>query len=256
MAVVPLLWVLPLSLYLLSFVVCFIGEGVFAKCVVRRSRVGCTFVCFALYQSNFGVGWQILIYAFTLFACCMVCHGELAQLKPAKEFLTSFYLLVAAGGALGGVFVSIIAPTIFRGFWNFILVRGYVAVLSCLMLLRDTASWIYLPTPFLLAFSALAVFVGPGLAAIGWKPLPLQLFFTRGGRIPCFDTFRDFSGTSSVGTGDEQQCSSISFTALLLAVILASRPLAAAYRAVATARNFYGVLTVVTSPLISKFSGG
>lgn len=193
-AVVPLLWVLPLSLYLLSFVVCFSSEKAYSRSVWSVGLgLAVLLVCFALYQSNFGVGWQILIYAFTLFACCMVCHGELVQLKPAKEFLTSFYLFVAAGGALGGVFVSIIAPTIFRGFWEFHLSVWLCCLLSCLMLLRDTASWIYLPTPFLLAFSALAVFVGPGLAAIGWKPLPLQLFFTRGGRIPCFNTLRDFS---------------------------------------------------------------
>src|SRR5207253_9484813 len=62
---------------------------------------------------------QVVIYLSVLFAACMVCHGELARIKPPARHLTSFYLLLSAGGAAGGIFVAIIAPTIFPPFWEF-----------------------------------------------------------------------------------------------------------------------------------------
>ena len=62
---------------------------------------------------------QIAVYATVMFACCMVCHGELVSLKPHADHLTSFYLMVALGGALGGVFANLVAPVVFTGFWEF-----------------------------------------------------------------------------------------------------------------------------------------
>lgn len=53
---------------------------------------------------------QIAAYLLFLFVACMVCHGEVARLKPGARYLTSFYLLLSAGGASGGIFVAIIAP--------------------------------------------------------------------------------------------------------------------------------------------------
>ena len=62
---------------------------------------------------------QIFIYSAAIFACCMACHGELVRLKPSAEYLTSFYLMIAVGGALGGVFVNLVAPFLFKGYWEF-----------------------------------------------------------------------------------------------------------------------------------------
>jgi hypothetical protein len=61
---------------------------------------------------------QLGIYVFVLFIVCMVCNGELARSKPDPLYLTSFYLTVAVGGALGGILVALLAPHIFQGFWN------------------------------------------------------------------------------------------------------------------------------------------
>jgi xanthosine utilization system XapX-like protein len=69
-----------------------------------------------LYVSKVHLPGQIADYCGALFACCMVCHGELVALKPAPRHLTSFYLMVAVGGALGGVTVGLIAPLVFRGY--------------------------------------------------------------------------------------------------------------------------------------------
>ncbi|MGA3055555.1 MAG: hypothetical protein ABSD63_15200 [Candidatus Korobacteraceae bacterium] len=199
-AVVPLLWVLPLSLYLLSFVVCFSSERGYSRTVWSVGLgLAALLVCFVLYKPAIGVGWQILIYSFALFASCMVCHGELVQLKPSKQHLTSFYLFVAAGGAVGGVFVSIIAPIIFKGFWEFHLSVWLCCMLFCVVLLRDIRSWIYVPTPLLLAFSVLVVFAGPGLAAIGRKPLPVLLFSIVIAALVALILSGTSSGTHSVG---------------------------------------------------------
>src|SRR4030095_11320522 len=63
--------------------------------------------------------WQISAYCLLLFAACMICHGELYRQRPTAEHLTSFYLMISLGGAIGGIFVSLIAPVIFNGYWEF-----------------------------------------------------------------------------------------------------------------------------------------
>lgn len=122
LAAIPLLWVLPLSVYLISFIVTF-----------DRTRWYARRVFWPLYFVGLGLGMAPeflgfnhlpLLYAvgvcgLSLFAVCMVCHGELARSKPAPEHLTSFYLTVASGGALGGTFVVLIAPRIFLGFFEY-----------------------------------------------------------------------------------------------------------------------------------------
>jgi spermidine synthase len=132
---VPFLWVLPLSLYLLSFIICFDRPGWYARKIFMPILVPLFgLLCYALYK-GYAVTffWQIVIYGGNLFAGCMVCHGETARLKPAPRFLTSFYLLIAAGGAAGGLFVGILAPVIFHsyaelnwGFWALALLTAGV----------------------------------------------------------------------------------------------------------------------------------
>jgi hypothetical protein len=83
----------------------------------------------------------VLVLCATLFVVCMICHGELTRSKPPVGQLTSFYLTIAAGGALGSAFVALIAPWIFDRFWE-----SYVALLGCgvllvVAILRDPRSW-------------------------------------------------------------------------------------------------------------------
>ncbi|MSU49616.1 MAG: hypothetical protein EXS37_11100 [Opitutus sp.] len=114
-AVIPFLWVIPLSLYLLTFIVCFdharwYHRGVFTALLV----VGIAVVCQLLPAgSDAPMRVQIFGYTATLFVACMVCHGELYRLKPPPERLTSYFLFISAGGALGGFLVAIVAPAIF-----------------------------------------------------------------------------------------------------------------------------------------------
>jgi spermidine synthase len=134
-AVIPFLWVLPLSLYLISFILCFDHPRWYDRRVwVPVLLTSLAAVIYLLHQdfadSEMNVYLQICIYAAALFACCMVCHGELVRLKPPARYLTSFYLMVALGGALGGVFVNLIAPVLFKGYWEFHL--GLVATMVLL----------------------------------------------------------------------------------------------------------------------------
>jgi hypothetical protein len=136
-AVIPFLWVLPLSLYLLTFILCFdhprwYHRGLFAALLV----VGASAVCHLLFvESNADLWLQVAGYAGTLFAACMICHGELYRLKPPARQLTSFYLLISAGGALGGLLVAVVAPALFdrtaelqAGLWLLSYLVGMVAL--------------------------------------------------------------------------------------------------------------------------------
>ena len=122
-AVVPFLWILPLTLYLLSFIITFDHERWY-------SRPAWTLVALAVLLAVAGVDYlkrrtgaeqltlpqEITLNSLALFCACMVCHGEVARRKPDPRHLTEFYLLIAAGGALGGLFVGIVAPLVFSSY--------------------------------------------------------------------------------------------------------------------------------------------
>jgi hypothetical protein len=120
-AAVPFLWIVPLSLYLLSFTLCFDTTGWYRRGLfLRMLGVLLGGMAYALSPSFESLPIKILIPLFCagLFACCMFCHGELARLKPAPAHLTRFYLSIATGGAIGAVFVALVAPKIFSGYYE------------------------------------------------------------------------------------------------------------------------------------------
>jgi SAM-dependent methyltransferase len=96
-------------------------------------------ICWAIFR---GYGWSIwrlvAIYPVALFVLCMVCHGELYRLRPDPKYLTGFYLMIATGGAVGGVFVAIIAPVIFNGFYELHFSALLSAILFLLVCRRDS----------------------------------------------------------------------------------------------------------------------
>jgi len=120
-AVVPFLWVAPLSLYLLSFILSFDSDRWYRRDLWAPA---CTLlivsVCWVqVYGQRSYLPLQVAVYFGALFAMCMVCHGELARMRPAPQHLTAFYLTLSAGGAGGGLFVALLAPLIFPDFWEF-----------------------------------------------------------------------------------------------------------------------------------------
>ncbi len=119
-AVIPFLWVLPLSLYLLSFIICFDNQRWYVRAPFTLGLIAVTWsICWALfYGPEISVMQQISLYSAGLFVCCMVCHGELYRLRPDPKKLTGFYLMIATGGAMGGLFVAVVAPLIFTGYFE------------------------------------------------------------------------------------------------------------------------------------------
>jgi hypothetical protein len=139
---VQLLWILPLTVYLLSFVLCFdhprwYRREIFNPLFALGLLTFCAAVQFKLILT------EIAVAPVLLFVACMVCHGELARLKPAVRFLTWFYLFVSAGGAAGGIFVALIAPQVFRSFVEFQLSLAACIVLLVCSLFLDQRSWIF-----------------------------------------------------------------------------------------------------------------
>jgi len=120
-APIPLLWVLPLALYLLTFIFAFESDRIYQRWIfiplLAPALAGMAYMIYA-EDGNFNIKYAIPGFAAGLFICCLFCHGELARRRPAPRHLTLFYLMVSLGGALGGIFVALIAPRVFRIYWE------------------------------------------------------------------------------------------------------------------------------------------
>lgn len=167
-AVVPFLWMLPLCLYLLSFILCFEFERLY-----RRAIWGSALILSAAASAG-TLHWgtdaplpvQLGAYSLVLLAYCMVCHGELAALKPPARYLTSFYLTLSAGGAAGGLFSALLAPAVFPAFWEFHCALLAGVILLGVLLWRERGGSLYWGGRSRLASAAVGVAVLVGLGAV------------------------------------------------------------------------------------------
>jgi SAM-dependent methyltransferase len=143
-APIPFLWVAPLGLYLLSFILTFDGSGWYRRRVyLPLLAAGCVGVT-ALLHSEFRHEqlWIIVpTFCATLFVACMVCHGELVRLKPHPRHLTGFFLAISVGGALGGVFVGLVAPRLFTNLYELPVGIVFTLALVAVVLALDRASF-------------------------------------------------------------------------------------------------------------------
>jgi SAM-dependent methyltransferase len=166
-AAIPFLWVLPLSVYLFSFILCFDGRGWF------RYRRFPYIPLMAVFLGGMAVAIDELdtapielvagLFVLGLFACCMVCHGELTLLKPHPRYLTQFYLTIAAGGALGGLLVGFVAPHLFRSNYELELGMALCATLTLAALANHPdPAWLggLLPWPRLLPVPLASLLAG------------------------------------------------------------------------------------------------
>ncbi|HQU50655.1 MAG TPA: fused MFS/spermidine synthase, partial [Casimicrobiaceae bacterium] len=133
-AAVPLLWIVPLSLYLLTFILCFDGTGWYRRDLIV-SMVAAVLGVMAWPQADpdltHVLAIQLGVFCAGLFLACMFCHGELVRLKPAPRWLTRFYLTISLGGALGAVLVGIVAPLVLPAYFEL----GAALVLCAALLL-------------------------------------------------------------------------------------------------------------------------
>ena len=138
-AVVPFLWILPLALYLISFIIAFESTRWYRRSVFLIAlAILSAAVCLVLFNApEPPLSVQIAAYISLLFVYCMVCHGEVYRLKPHASRLTAFYLCIALGGALGGLFVGLIAPLMFNNYLELHIAMILAPALAAFLLQRD-----------------------------------------------------------------------------------------------------------------------
>jgi hypothetical protein len=130
---VPLLWLVPLSIYLITFILTFDGRGWYWR----------SYYFFLLFVALGLMGWLLIdgdrrfdlmlhagIFSLGLFICCMYCHGELVLSKPQPAHLTRFYTAISLGGALGAVCVGLLAPLLLTGYYETGIALVILAALS------------------------------------------------------------------------------------------------------------------------------
>ena len=171
-AAVPLLWVLPLSIYLLSFVLTFHSARIYRRGVVYPLLAAAMGgLCYALARSGSTKIWmEFALASVVLLLGTLVCHGELARAKPGAQHLTAFYLWLSAGGALGSSLVALVAPRVFGGVWEYQCALFAVALLGAIVLLRDGESWARRAAAWKVVGVAAVVGLVPVMAALDYKP--------------------------------------------------------------------------------------
>ena len=164
-AAIPLLWVVPLTLYLLSFILCFDSDRWYRRPLfyILFAELAAAMIYGAGgHHANSGLYILLPLYLIGLFVACMVCHGELAAMRPRAARLTGYYLMIALGGALGGVFVGAIAPAIFPALYELPLALCATAALAIFVAWRRAR-------PLARAARSLVAIAGlVWLAAAGW----------------------------------------------------------------------------------------
>ena len=186
-AVSPFLWIAPLSLYLLTFVLAFEHDRWYPRLTFAVAAGVLAPVACAVVTAGIGVAiWiQLGVYMAALFAICMVCHGELRYARPESRHLTLFYLTVAAGGVLGGVFVTLIAPRIFTEFNEYPIGLAAACLLGLTGWLRSGAWSHWTKSNFAIRIPIMALLLG-GLSS--------TFTVTMSGTHKAAGTWRNFYG--------------------------------------------------------------
>ncbi|MGH9633653.1 MAG: fused MFS/spermidine synthase [Candidatus Angelobacter sp.] len=143
-AAIPLLWILPLTIYLLTFVLAFNGGKIYSRRIMMGllpSALGG--VGYLIFDTTMDVPIFISIplFCITLFIGAFFCHGELYRRRPAARYLTQYYLLIAAGGALGSMFVGVLAPLVFSGSYEMAWSLVYTAALAAALMWKEHWAW-------------------------------------------------------------------------------------------------------------------
>ena len=168
-AVIPFLWVVPLTLYLASFVIAF---GV--SRLYRRAAFAAAFLVLAGAslvpdppETTASFVGQLVLQVATLFAGAMICHGELARLQPSPVRLPKFYLAVAGGGALGGAVVAVLAPLVFSDYFEHPLLLAVTGALAASLIVKGTSAGPRWAAPGLASAAGLCFLAG--LGAHAWR---------------------------------------------------------------------------------------
>lgn len=136
-APIPFLWVLPLSIYLLSFILCFDAPRYYVRPLFLAALPLAFLALDFVLDGGGSVPVLIGLTCLSLFVICMVCHGELVRRKPPLRHLTLFYLMLSVGGALGGMLVGLLAPALFVSYFELPIGLFLCAGLTLLVIWAD-----------------------------------------------------------------------------------------------------------------------
>jgi hypothetical protein len=169
-APVPLLWVLPLGAYLLTFILTFGCDHCYYRPLYALLLMFC--LAFTALKGGYPLTLvqEVSVRLATLYFIGMVCHGELAALRPGFHQLTHFYLAVSLGGAIGGVLVALVAPVVFNGYWEFHVGLVLTAAVAAFALSRGRQSSRQRPARHAYAFAtAVAAGLAIGICQVLWQ---------------------------------------------------------------------------------------
>src|SRR6266852_896268 len=253
-AVSPFLWVLQLSLYLLSFIICFESDRWYRREIFHPlfAVTVALVIVVSLPNAAYSFMTQLAAYSAVLFAGCMVCHGEAARTRPSAESLTAFYFSIATGGVVGGIVVSLIAPWMFPNYWEYPLgVLGCMAVLLHVSA-RERSCWWYTGRASLaLLILAGAVLLAPTVLAPVWREaarFPPSIGVCAAAVLTGAAVFKYAMErrTSKIAPASllVRGVSRIALALLTAGLVIPQR--AALYHVIASSRNFYGVLSVLS----------
>jgi hypothetical protein len=139
-ASIPFLWVVPLSIYLITFILCFDHPRWYVR-PLFLAAAAVLLPIMAWFSDSLDLWVAAPLYAGGLFVACMVCHGELYRMRPGPAHLTTFYLMIAVGGALGALAIGLGAPSLLSGYYE-LLITLVVAALLFAWRTRGAAWWI------------------------------------------------------------------------------------------------------------------
>lgn len=141
--VMPLLWILPLSLYLISYIIAFSGSKwynrkiIFPGMILSIALILKRQIQFVVYDKAMSAESTVIIYCLGVFFICMALHGELARKKPDEGNLTLYYFIISVGGVLAGIFIIFIVPHILTGYWEIYIAFIGSALLLTLVILKE-----------------------------------------------------------------------------------------------------------------------
>jgi len=160
-AAVPLLWLAPLTLYLLTFIIAFEGKGWYQLewlWAILLALIGAMGWLLVDSDFDFDLVVQLAVFLPGMFIGCLFCHGELYKLRPAPARLTAFYLAVSLGGAIGGLLVAVVAPLVFNGYYELGVALVVLAALAALRLATIGRIPAFVSLALLLAIAASAAY--------------------------------------------------------------------------------------------------
>jgi|694.fasta_scaffold00135_44 hypothetical protein len=208
-ASVPMMWLAPLTLYLLSFILCFSTKSWYRRKWFIPMMTVFSFLAAMTYGqlfSHISMTWLLSINLLALLGVFMVVHGEMERAKPAAEYLTQYFLFVSGGGMLGGFYVGLVAPLIYPEYYELPLVMILVGLIPLAILLLDGRSPLYRGRRAWAWVIVVAIFGWHGMV---WSYGYLQRYSS------VWSTGRNFYGVLKVSIGTVSESSQLMYVSLM-----------------------------------------